>query len=224
MPRFYQDKGLKRLCCAALQVHGCWLVGPCRQGQTAAIVFWPNWGSQEAAWVAAAALPLQNPLQLLVSLGQVSGWDLLTWFLHSSLFPPGAPSRRQQDLLLPLVHLCQKATDVSLPLCCAAASNEATTPCEQPDRLRLLLQGLQLHLGAWRVSAMEAPSLAAGRRLQCSTASGKQSLVYEICTLWLAVAGSAKAPFSSPQAVLLLSVVCGRCGATQALYRPLHLI
>ena len=71
-----QDKSLKRLCCAALQVHGCWLVGPCRQsrqGQAPAIVFWPSWGSPGAAWVAAAWLPLRKPLQLLVSPGQVHG-------------------------------------------------------------------------------------------------------------------------------------------------------
>ena len=113
---------------------------------------------------------------------------------------------------------------MSLPLSYAACT-EATSPCEQPDRLRLLLQGLQLHLGASRVSAMKAPSLAAGGRLQRSTASGKPSLVYEVCALELAVAASAKAPSSSRQAVLLLSVVlCGSCGVSWVLCRLVHLI
>ena len=115
---------------------------------------------------------------------------------------------------------------MSLPLSCAACT-EATSPCEQPDRLRLLLQGLQLHLGASRVSAMKAPSLAAGGRLQCNTASGKPSLllVYEVCALELPVAASAKAPSSSPQAVLLSSVVlCGSCEVSWVLCRLVHLI
>ena len=123
VPPFCQAKGLERLCCAALQVHRRWLVGPCRQSRqhrAAAIVFWLRWGSKGAAGGAAAALPLLNPLQLRVSLGQHPARPTHMILQSSVRYTAGVPIRRQHKLLPPLVHLCQNATDESSPLCCAA--------------------------------------------------------------------------------------------------------